>query len=146
MATKKTRTARTVPERTSVAAFLAALPDAQRRSDCEAVSRIMQAATGCEPVMWGTSIVGFDRYHYRYDSGREGDAPIVAFSPRSQAIVLYLQPGLETHGALLAKLGRHTTGKGCLYIKKVADVDTTVLDALVRGSVAATRERHPDRG
>jgi len=119
------------------------VPDAQRRADSEALVRLMQAATGCEPVLWGTSIVGFDQYHYRYDSGREGDMAMVGFSPRAQALVLYILPGFASHDALLAKLGKHATGKSCLYVKRLADIDLGVLDALVRASVADMRRRHP---
>lgn len=138
--------AKTVPGTASVAAFLAAVPDARRRADCEAVLRMMRVATGCEPVLWGPSIVGFDRYRYRYDSGREGEMPIVGFSPRAQALVLYLLPGFDGHDALLGKLGKHTTGKSCLYLKSLADVDAGVLDALVRASVAEMRRRYPAGG
>ena len=138
--------AKTLPGTASVAAFLAAVPDARRRADCQAVLRMMQAATGCEPVLWGPSIVGFDRYRYRYDSGREGEMPIVGFSPRAQALVLYILPGFDAYDALLGKLGKYTTGKSCLYVKALADVDPGVLDALVRASVAEMRRRYPAGG
>lgn len=138
--------AKTVPGTASVAAFLAAVPDARRRADAEAVLRMMRAATGCEPVLWGPSIVGFDRYRYRYDSGREGEMPIVGFSPRAQALVLYLPSGFDAHEALLAKLGKYATGKSCLYVKALAEVDPGVLDALIRASVAEMRRRHPAGG
>lgn len=137
------KAAKTKPEAASVAAFLAAVPDAQRRADGEAVLRMMQAATGCEPVMWGPAIVGFDRYRYRYDSGREGEWPIVGFSPRKQALVLYVMPGFAGYDALLARLGEHATGKSCLYVKRLSDVDAGVLEELVRASVAEMRRRHP---
>src|SRR5690606_28576830 len=137
------KAAKTKPEATSVAAFLAAVPDAQRRADGEAVLRMMQAATGCEPVMWGPAIVGFDRYRYRYDSGREGEWPIVGFSPRKQALVLYVMPGFAGYDALLARLGEHATGKSCVYVKRLSDVDAGVLEELVRASVAEMRRRHP---
>ncbi|TWT19221.1 DUF1801 domain-containing protein [Luteimonas marina] len=135
--------AKTKPEATRVADFLAAVPDAQRRADAEAVLRMMQAVTGCEPVMWGSAIVGFDRYRYRYDSGHGGEWPIVGFSPRKQALVLYIMPGFGGHEALLARLGKHTTGKSCLYVKRLSDIDAGVLEELVRGSVAEMRRRHP---
>jgi len=137
------KVAKTKPEANSAAAFLEAVPDAQRRADGEAVLRMMQSVTGCEPVMWGPAIVGFDRYHYRYDSGHEGDAPIVGFSPRKQALVLYITPGFAGYDALLAKLGRHTTGKSCLYVKRLSDIDAGALEELVRASVAEMRRRHP---
>jgi hypothetical protein len=101
----------------------------------------MQSASGEEPTMWGPSIVGFGSYHYTYDSGREGDMPLVAFSPRKAATVLYSAIGSSGSEALLAKLGKHTTGKGCLYIKRLADVDQEVLEALIVKSVAAMRAR-----
>ena len=120
----------------SVGAFIDALTDPTRRSDAKVLVQLMQRASGEKPTMWGPSIVGFGSYHYRYDSGREGDMPLVAFSPRKAALVLY---GLLGHGdteALLAKLGNHTTGKGCLYIKKLADVESTVLETLIKNAVA----------
>jgi hypothetical protein len=93
--------------------------------------------------MWGPSIIGFGSYHYKYDTGREGDMPVVGFSPRKPATVLYGMRGSSESEALIAKLGKHTTGKGCLYIKKLADVDQKVLEALVVKSVAAMRARNP---
>jgi len=130
---------KTKPTKLSVAAFIDTLPDAGKRTDAKDLARLMQSATGEKPKMWGPSIVGFGSHHYKYESGREGDMPIVGFSPRKAANVLY---GLRAAGdseALLAKLGKHTTGKGCVYIKKLADVDRKVLEKLVRESVAATR-------
>ena len=140
--TKVDRAPKTRPETASVTGFLAALPDPQQRADSEIVLDMMRAATGCEPVMWGSSIVGFDQYRYRYDSGREGDMPIVGFSPRKQSLVLYIMPGFADHDALLARLGKHSTGKSCLYVKRLADVDRGVLERLVRGSVEEMRRRH----
>jgi hypothetical protein len=105
----------------------------------------MQKVTGNEPARWGPSIVGFDSYHYTYESGREGDMLIVGFSPRKAANVLYGAIGFKGAEELLAKLGKHTTGKGCLYIKKLADVDVKVLKTLLERAVAATRARHPQR-
>jgi hypothetical protein len=125
-----------------VAAFIDALPDQTRRSDALALVKLMKSATGEEPKLWGPSIVGFGSYHYRYESGREGDTPLAGFSPRKAATVLYGVTGLSDSEALLTKLGKHTTGKGCLYIKKLADVDQKVLEALVVKSVAARRARH----
>jgi len=101
----------------------------------------MQSATGEKPKMWGPSIIGFGSCHYKYDSGREGDMPIIGFSPRKAATVLYLTPSRDST-ALLAKLGNYTEGKSCLYIKKLADVDQKVLQAMVSKSVAAARARH----
>jgi hypothetical protein len=126
----------------SVAAFIDALTDPARRADAKALLKLMQSAAGEKPKMWGPSKIGFGSYHYRYESGREGDMPVIAFSPRKAATVLYGMTGFSD-AALLAKLGKHTTGKGCLYIKKLADVDQHVLEALVVKSLAAKLARHP---
>ena len=127
----------------SVAAFIDAITDQTKRADAKALVKLMQSAAGEKPKMWGPSIIGFGSYHYTYDSGREGDMPLIGFSPRKAATVLYNVTGLDGSEALLAKLGKHTTGKGCLYIKKLADVDQRVLEVLVVKSVAATRARYP---
>jgi hypothetical protein len=133
---------KTKPTKTSVPAFIAAIMDQTRREDAKALVKLMQGAAGEKPKMWGPSIIGFGSYHYTYDSGREGDMPVIAFSPRKAAAVLYNMTGFKGSEALLAKLGRHTTGKGCLYIKKLADVDQKVLAAMAGKSVAAMRARH----
>jgi Domain of unknown function (DU1801) len=99
----------------------------------------MQSAAGEKPKMWGPSIIGFGSYHYKYESGREGDMPVIAFSPRKSATVLYGMIGFDEAAPLLAKLGKHRTGKGCLYIKNLADVDQHVLEALAVNSLAAKR-------
>jgi hypothetical protein len=125
-----------------VAAFLETCQDEARRNDAKALVRLMQNITGNKPAMWGPSIVGFDEYHYTYESGREGDMPVVGFSPRKAAIVLYGAIGFAGAEALLARLGKHTTGKGCLYIKKLADVDQQILETLLDKAVAATRARY----
>jgi Domain of unknown function (DU1801) len=137
MAENKTKTTAN-----SVPAFLDACTDEGRRADARALVKLMQKVTGGEPAMWGSSIVGFDSYHYIYESGREGDMPVVGFSPRKAANVLYGTTGFDGDEVLLAKLGKHTTGKGCLYIKKLADVDLKVLETLVEKAVAATRARY----
>jgi Domain of unknown function (DU1801) len=129
---------KTKPTKLSVAAFINGLTDQARRADAKALVKLMESASGEKPQMWGPSIIGFGSYHYRYDSGREGDMPLVGFSPRKAATVLY---GMGEGKALLAKLGKHTTGKGCIYIKKLADVDQHVLAAMVAKSVAAIRAR-----
>src|SRR5437868_3584596 len=134
---------KTKPTKLSVAAFIDALTDPSRRADAKALVKLMQCATGEKPKMWGPSIIGFGSYHYTYDSGREGDIPLAGFSPRKAATVLYGMTGLSDSEALLAKLGKHTTGKGCLYVKKLADVDQKVLEELVVKSVAARRARYP---
>jgi hypothetical protein len=120
----------------SVDEFLAVVPNATRRADAEVLARLMADVTGQPPAMWGTSIIGFGRYHYRYATGREGDSPVVGFSPRKAQLVLYLTDGFEEYGELLGRLGKHSTGKSCLYVKRLADVDLAVLEELVRRSVA----------
>jgi len=125
----------------SVGAYIDALTDPTRRSDAKALVQLMQRASGEKPIMWGQSIIGFGSYHYRYASGREGDMPLVGFSPRKAGNVLYGMLGSSGAEALLTKLGRHTTGKGCLYIKKLADVDRTVLGTLIKNAVAHYRAR-----
>ena len=132
---------KTKPTSLSVAAFIAAIPDAARRADAKALVKAMQSASGEKPQMWGPSIIGFGSYHYKYESGREGDMPLIGFSPRKAASVLYGLIGPEACKALLPKLGKHTTGKGCLYIKKLADVDQKVLDTMAAKSVAAKRKQ-----
>jgi hypothetical protein len=134
---------KTKPTQISVAAFIDALTDENKRADAKALVKLMQSATGEKPEMWGPSIVGFGSCHYKYESGREGDTPLVGFSPRKAAAVLYGVTGSSDSEALLAKLGNHTTGKGCLYIKKLSEVDRKVLEAMVVKSVAAKRARHP---
>jgi len=123
----------------SVAAFIDALTDQARRADAKALVKLMQSTAGEKPKMWGPSIIGFGSYHYKYESGREGDMPVIAFSPRKAATVLYGMTGFSEAATLLAKLGKHTTGKGCVYIKKLADVDQHVLEALVVRSLAAKK-------
>jgi len=134
---------KTQPTTRSVGAFIDALADEGRRADAKKLVKMMRDATGEKPALWGPSIIGFGSYHYVYESGREGDMPIVGFSPRKAATVLYLMPGLADMGPLLAKLGKHTTGKGCLYIKKLADVDTKVLEKVIGKTVVAIRAKYP---
>jgi hypothetical protein len=134
---------KTKPTKVSVAAFIAALTDETKRADAKALVKLMQSATGEKPKMWGSSIIGFGSYHYTYESGREGDMPLAGFSPRKAAIVLYGVTGFSEAEPLLAKLGKHTTGKGCLYIKRLADVDPKVMKSLVVKSVTAKRTRGP---
>ena len=126
----------------SVEAFLASVPDVGKRADALALIEMMQTATGEKPQMWRPSIIGFGTYHYRYESGREGDSLLVGFSPRKAALVLYIVTGFRGAEPLLAKLGKHTTGKSCLYVKRLADVDLTVLRKLVDESVVAMRAKY----
>lgn len=134
---------KTQPTKLSVAAFIAALMDPTRRADAKALVKLMHAATGEKPKMWGPSIIGFGSYHYKHESGREGDMPLIGFSPRKAATALYNMTGFSNSEALRARLGEHTTGKGCLYIKKLADIDQKVLETLVGKSVSAMRARYP---
>lgn len=121
----------------SVAIFLGKISDAKRREDCLAVVKLMKDATGANPVLWGSSIVGFGRYKYRYDSGREGEWPVVSFSPRKNALTLYIMPGFEKFKELMGRLGKHKARKSCLYLKRLEDVDRSVLRELIEKSVKA---------
>jgi Domain of unknown function (DU1801) len=121
--------ARTVPTGASVGDFLAAVPDPRRRADAQTACALMAEATGLAPAMWGDSIIGFGTYHYRYASGQEGDWPPVALSPRKTALTIYAIAGFDED--LLARLGPHRTGRSCLYVRRLADVDADVLRALV---------------
>jgi hypothetical protein len=133
---------KTQPTRASVAAFLNAIPDGDRRADCRRLAQIMRGATRARARMWGTDIVGFGNHHYRYDSGREGDWFLVGFSPRKAAITIYLLGGFDRHPPLLRRLGKHKAGRGCLYVKQLADVDLGVLTEIIEVSVAgAARDR-----
>lgn len=118
----------------SVEAFIDAVPDERRRADSRAVLALMREVTGLAPAMWGPSIVGFGRYHYKYASGHEGDAPLAGFSPRKASLTLYIIAGFDTYEDLLRRLGKHETGKACLYIDRLEDVDQDVLRQLVRAS------------
>jgi len=133
---------KTKPTKVSVAKYIAALPDENKRSDSKALLKMMQIASGEKPKMWGPSIIGFGSCHYVYESGREGDMPMAAFSPRKPAIVFYGLTGFEGAEHLLTKLGKYTQGKGCLYIKKLADVDTKILEAMIVKAVAAARLKY----
>lgn len=134
---------KTKPTRVSVKAYLDAVPSARRRDDARVVAAMMKAATNSPARMWGPSIVGFGSYHYTYASGREGDSPLVGFSPRKDALTLYILGGFKTYEALLEKLGKHKRGAACLYIKSLDDVDLKVLKKLITASVKHMRKLHP---
>lgn len=119
----------------SVEVFLDGIADEAKRRDSYAILAMMQEVTGVEAKMWGDSIVGFGSYHYKYASGREADWPLVGFSPRKQNLTLYIMSGFEQYDELLQRLGKHSTGKACLYVKRLADVDPAVLRELVKLSV-----------
>ena len=123
----------------SVADFINTVADETKRKDSFAIIEIMQKTSGFEPKMWGQSIIGFGSYHYKYESGHEGDICLIGFSPRSTAIVLYLG-AFEEREALLKKFGKHKTGKGCIYVKKLSDVDTTILKQMVVNSLKSYKK------
>lgn len=123
----------------SVDKFLQGFPE-NTQKDCYAILEMMKKATKTDPKMWGTSIIGFGDYHYKYESGREGDFFIIGFSPRKQNLTLYLNSGFDAYGSLLEKLGKHSISKSCLYIKKLDDVETKVLKELVTKSAKAMKK------
>ena len=135
---------KTRPTDASVEAFIDAVDHPRRREDARTLLELMQRVTGEQPVMWGPSIVGYGSYHYRYASGQEADWPITGFSPRKQNLSIYIMTGFEASDELLTRLGKHKTGKSCLYVNKLADVDLDVLEKLVRASVAEMKRRYPD--
>ena len=126
----------------SVDKFLKAVADETRRKDCLAVAKLMEEVTGLKPKMWGPSIVGFGSYHYKYASGQEGDWPIAAFSPRKQNLTLYIMPGFDRYDELMKKLGKHSTGKSCLYIKRLDDIHLPTLKKLVSESVKYMKKKY----
>lgn len=119
--------------------FIAAVEHLTRRADAEVLVEMMRRVTGCEPKMWGPTIIGFGRYHYKYDSGREGDFLMTGFSPRKANLVVYTMPGYEDLEEMLARLGKHKIGKSCLYINKLADVDLGVLEEIIVAGVVEMR-------
>lgn len=131
----------------SVEAFLNSVEPEQKRADARVIEKLMRKVSGEQPTMWGSAIVGYGSYHYTYASGREGDWMKIAFSPRKQNLTLYLMPGyqFDSMKALLAKLGKHKLGKGCLYINKLADVDLTVLEQLMRESLKLLGKHYPGK-
>ena len=132
---------KTIETRASVAKFLATIKDQKRRKDFSAVIDLMAKQTGLEPKMWGSAIVGFGSYHYKYESGREGDAPLTALASRANAITFYLGD-FDEKEVLLSKLGKHKSGKGCIYVQKVEDIDTGVLARMVKSSVQHRKKQH----
>jgi len=133
---------KTKPTKVSVTAFINSIEDKQKRLDARKVAAMMREATGSRARMWGANIVGFGEYHYKYDSGREGDFMITGFSPRKQALTLYVIPGFKHFEPLMNKLGKYKTGKSCLYIKRLADIDEKVLKQLIVGSVKHMRKTY----
>lgn len=133
---------KTKPTQISVEKFLEDISDETVRGDCQALAKMMKSITRAEPAMWGTSIVGFGRYHYKYESGHEGYSCLTGFSPRKQNITVYVMPGFSEHPDLLNNLGKYKAGKGCLYIKRLADIDKAVLEKLIKHSVAHLEEKY----
>ncbi len=131
----------TQPTKVSVSAYIAALPEG-RRADVKAIAKMMEKATGKKAVMWGPSIIGFDTYHYVYRTGREGDAPIIAFSPRAQSLALYINSDSFKNKTLMKKFGKYQMSGSCLHIKKLSDVDLGVLETLIADGVKDGRKRH----
>ena len=136
MAENKTR-----PTKASVEAFLAAIGDESRRKDCDTLIRLMKKATGKPPRMWG-SIVGFGEFHYRSDSGREGDWFLTGFASRKADLTMYIMDVATKYPKLMSKIGKCRTGKGCLYVKKLADIDTAVLEQMVTASLRHVRDKY----
>ncbi|WP_407271299.1 DUF1801 domain-containing protein [Radiobacillus sp. PE A8.2] len=130
----------------SVIEFIETVDSPKKREDAYKLLDIFTETTGYPAKMWGTSMIGFGSYHYKYDSGHEGDAMLVGFSPRKAKISLYFATGDDKRGELLEKFGKHTTGKACVYINKVADIDVEVLKALINQSVAFLQKTYPDKG
>jgi hypothetical protein len=145
-ATRRPAQLKTTSNDRSVAVFLKRVPDAHQRQDAMALATLMREVTGAEPKMWGTSLVGYGTYHYKYESGREGDWFLTGFSPRKQSLTVYIMPGLDKYGPLLRRLGKHTTGRSCIYIKRLADVDLDTLKELVQESVTTLKQMSSQRG
>lgn len=140
MATAKNKTTET---KASVSKFIAAIKDEQRRKDFTTLAGMIEKQTGFEPKMWGTAIVGFGSYHYKYESGREGDAPLTGLASRANAITLYIANTREKE-KLLPKLGKHKTGKSCVYIQKLEDIDTNVLMKMVKAGVEHMKDKNEE--
>src|ERR1700741_1098809 len=134
---------KTKPTEVSVESHIAAIANEEQRNDAQSLVALMRKITKQEPRMWGPSIVGFGSYHYKYESGHEGDSALTGFAARGRDLVVYIAPGFEDRDALLAKLGQHKTGKVCVYIRRLVDVDLKVLEKLVARSVADTKGRYP---
>lgn len=133
---------KTTVNKASVAAFLQSVDDEQKRKDCREVMALMKEVTGKRALMWGSSIVGFGSYHYHYQTGREGDWPVTGFSPRKQNLTIYIMPGFSRYSSLLKKLGKYKTGKSCLYVKKLDDIDRKLLRQLIVRSVADMKKMY----
>jgi len=127
----------------SPATFIDTVDDPQRQADARVLLKLFGRITGWKPKMWGPGIIGFGSYHYRYESGREGDSPVTGFSPRKTSLVIYVMPGYTGFSDALARLGKHKTGKSCLYINKLSDVDLNVLEDIIRRGVEQMKDKYP---
>ncbi|MEO7922691.1 MAG: DUF1801 domain-containing protein [Chitinophagaceae bacterium] len=134
--------AKTTENSKSVTAFIKKISEPQRQKDAFAIIAIMKKVSGFEPKMWGPAIVGFGSYHYKYESGREGDAPLIGFSPRKAAFSLYLSSRFAKREELLNQFGKHKTSKACIYFKKIADIDIAVLKKMIAGSLKYSKTNH----
>ena len=133
---------KTQPTKASVATFLAGIDDPEKRRAAKRIGAMMRRATGKRAKLWGSSIVGYGRYQYRYDSGRSGEFMLTGYSPRKQVMTVYIMPGFDGYTALLKRLGKHKVSKSCLYIRRLSDVDEDVLEQLIAKSVEDMRARH----
>jgi len=135
---------KTIETQDSVAGYLLEIDDVKRRTDCSAIIDLITEHTGLEPKMWGTGIVGFGSYHYIYESGHEGDAPLAAISSRKNAITLYLASSIDKNAQLMPKFGKYKAGKGCIYIQKLEDVDKGILVKLVKNTIEHRKKKSTD--
>jgi Domain of unknown function (DU1801) len=135
---------KTKPTEVSVEVYIDAVADEKQRVDAKKIVELMQRLTGHSPRMWGPSIIGFGTYHYKYDSGREGDMCRIGFSPRKRQTVLYITDGYDKYAPLMAKLGKHKTGRSCLYVKRLSDIDEAVLEQLCVESLAYMAQKYPE--
>lgn len=133
---------KTKPTEVSPTSFIESVENPERQADALVLLEIMTRVSGCEAKMWGPSIIGFGRYHYKYESGREGEHLMIGFSPRKANLVLYIMPGYDDIEEPLERLGKHKLGKSCLYINKLADIDLTVLEEIVSDAVAKLRSNY----
>ena len=133
---------KTKPTKQSVTEFIRSIEDTQKRADVKKVAAMMRKATGARAAMWGPSIVGYSQYHYKYASGREGDFLLTGFSPRKQALTVYIIAGFKPFDSLMKNLGKYKTGKSCLYIKRLSDIDESVLERLIVQSVKHMRNNY----
>ena len=134
--------AKTTENNNSVEDFIKTVPDHQKQQDSFTIIEIMKKESGFEPKMWGPAIVGFGSSHYKYESGREGDMPVIGFSPRKQALTLYLSSSFENRDELLQQFGKHKTSKACMYVKKLEDINMNILEKMIRNSVKYTKAEH----